>query len=983
MTKSITMRCAAALAAMLCLLMLVTNVGGSHISSAVKAYAAEEDTAALALFLNAGYDKENCSVYDGTSKEKFFKMNGRTYYQGLTLGSYYNSAITFNVAPYSTFTFTLGHWDNKGGNELGAIDINLDGAWAQTIDVSREMTCTEYTIDVSAASTIQLMVPADNYYCFGDISVDGIVTENTCDIPDYTTSELFVQSAYDTENFDAYNGTTASEYFNMAGRSYYQGVIFGSYYDSAATFNVENVDSITFTVGHRDNKGGDETGAIDLYLDGAWSQSIDVSLHMLCTEYTIDVSAASTLRILVPSDNYYGFGDITVDGIAVQNPHVVPEYADSESFVMSYYNTENFDAYDGTAGTNYFNMAGRSYYQGVVLGSYYDSAATFNVENVDSLTFTVGHRDNKGGDETGTIDLYLDGKWSQSIDVSLHMLCTEYTIDVSGASTFRIYVPADNYYGFGDITVDGIAVQNPHVVPEYVTSESFVKSYYDPENFVAYDGSTGNSYFNMAGRSYYQGVVFGSYYDSAATFNVENVDSITFTVGHRDNKGGDEVGTIELYMDGKWVQNIDVSREMLCTEYTIDVSAASTLRVYVPADNYYGLGDISVDGIAVSKVHAVPDYTTSESFVTSFYDTANFDAYDGTTGTNYFNMAGRSYYQGLIFGSYYDSAASFNVENLESVTFSIGHRDNKGGNAEGTIEIYLDGKWAQSIDVNAKMLCTEYTIDVSAASTMKIYVPADNYYGFGDIAVDEITCARPHGTPTYDSGAEFVVSGYDAANSSVYDGTSGNNTFTMMGTSFMQGVTFGTYYESYRSFNVENVETLTFTLGRLADKDAETGTLVIELDGVIYRQIEVNPGMLNTAYTMNVSEASTVRFYFDDYMYYGIANIMLNGDASEFKGTAYTDPDAIIDLDAVPEFSLGDVNLDGVVDATDASYVLIAAAAIGSGNESGLTEEQETNADVNLDGAFDATDAAFVLQYAAAAGTGYTGTPEEFFSQFQ
>ncbi len=983
MNKAIQKRIAAALAAMLCLLMLVTNVGGSHISSAVNAYAAAEDTAALAAFLNAGYDKENCTVYDGSDKETFFKMNGRTYYQGVTLGSYYNSCITFNVVDYSTFTFTLGHWDNKGGDELGAIDINLDGEWAQTIDVNRQMLCTEYTIDVSAASTIQFFVPSDNYYCLGDISVDGIVTENICDVPDYTTSELFVESAYDKDNFTAYNGTTNSDYFNMAGRSYYQGVIFGSYYDSAATFNVENVESITFTVGHRDGKGGDETGAIDLYMDGAWAQSIDVSRQMLCTEYTIDVSSASTLRIFVPSDNYYGLGDISVNGIAVSKTHSVPEYTTSESFVTSYYDTENFEAFDGSTGNSYFNMAGRSYYQGVIFGSYYDSAATFNVENVESVTFTLGHRDNKGGDETGAIEIYLDGKWAQSIDVNKEMLCTEYTIDVSEASTFKIFVPSDNYYGFGDISVNGIAVSMTHSVPEYTTSESFVTSYYDTANFEAFDGSTGNSYFNMAGRSYYQGVVFGSYYDSAATFNVENVESVTFTLGHRDNKGGDETGAIEIYLDGKWAQSIDVNKEMLCTEYTIDVSEASTFKIFVPSDNYYSFGDISVNGIAVSKTHSVPEYTTSESFVTSYYDTANFEAFDGTTGTNYFNMAGRSYYQGVIFGSYYDSYASFNVENLESVTFSIGHRDNKGGDAEGTIEIYMDGVLAQTIDVNTKMLCTEYTLDVSAASTLKIFVPSDNYYGLGDISVNAIACARPHSTPTYESGAEFVVSGYDEANSTIYDGTSGTNTFAMMGTSFTQGITFGSYYDCAMSYNVENVETLTFTLGHLDNKEGKDGLLVIELDGEIYRQIEVTTAMLNTAYTMNVSEASTVRFYFTADLYYGIANVMLDGDASEFKGTAYTDPDAIIDLDAIPEFSLGDVNLDGVVDATDASMILIAAAADGAGQDTGLTEEQLTNADVNIDGAFDATDAAYVLQYAAAAGTGYSGTPEEFFANCQ
>ncbi len=76
--------------------------------------------------------------------------------------------------------------------------------------------------------------------------------------------------------------------------------------------------------------------------------------------------------------------------------------------------------------------------------------------------------------------------------------------------------------------------------------------------------------------------------------------------------------------------------------------------------------------------------------------------------------------------------------------------------------------------------------------------------------------------------------------------------------------------------------------------------------------------------------------------------------------------------------SLGDVNLDGNVDAADAAAILIAAAAVGSGAESGLDAEQEALADLNADGAFDASDAALVLQYAAYAGAGGDATIEEF-----
>jgi len=72
----------------------------------------------------------------------------------------------------------------------------------------------------------------------------------------------------------------------------------------------------------------------------------------------------------------------------------------------------------------------------------------------------------------------------------------------------------------------------------------------------------------------------------------------------------------------------------------------------------------------------------------------------------------------------------------------------------------------------------------------------------------------------------------------------------------------------------------------------------------------------------------------------------------------------------IPEISLGDLNSDGAIDANDASMLLVAAAAAGSGADSGLTAEQIAAADLNADGQFDASDASLILMYAAYAGAG-------------
>ena len=70
------------------------------------------------------------------------------------------------------------------------------------------------------------------------------------------------------------------------------------------------------------------------------------------------------------------------------------------------------------------------------------------------------------------------------------------------------------------------------------------------------------------------------------------------------------------------------------------------------------------------------------------------------------------------------------------------------------------------------------------------------------------------------------------------------------------------------------------------------------------------------------------------------------------------------------QYLLGDVNDDGCINARDANEVLIAAARIGTGQDSGLSETHQKAADVDQDGSINAVDAAWILQYAAARGVG-------------
>ena len=72
----------------------------------------------------------------------------------------------------------------------------------------------------------------------------------------------------------------------------------------------------------------------------------------------------------------------------------------------------------------------------------------------------------------------------------------------------------------------------------------------------------------------------------------------------------------------------------------------------------------------------------------------------------------------------------------------------------------------------------------------------------------------------------------------------------------------------------------------------------------------------------------------------------------------------------LPETTLGDVNGDALINASDAAQVLIHSASVGAGNAGTLTKLQAMTGNVSRDFQINATDAARILIYAAIEGAG-------------
>ena len=111
----------------------------------------------------------------------------------------------------------------------------------------------------------------------------------------------------------------------------------------------------------------------------------------------------------------------------------------------------------------------------------------------------------------------------------------------------------------------------------------------------------------------------------------------------------------------------------------------------------------------------------------------------------------------------------------------------------------------------------------------------------------------------------------------------------------------------------------------------------------------------------------------------------ISANHSDYFNTEYCRPAMMFLSPVLDEYEIqdiweqaGDIDQDGEISSSDAAALLTAAAKIGIGEESGLSEEQLLNADLNLDKKFDATDAALLLRYAAQAGTGETQSLQEF-----
>ncbi len=144
---------------------------------------------------------------------------------------------------------------------------------------------------------------------------------------------------------------------------------------------------------------------------------------------------------------------------------------------------------------------------------------------------------------------------------------------------------------------------------------------------------------------------------------------------------------------------------------------------------------------------------------------------------------------------------------------------------------------------------------------------------------------------------------------------------------------------------------------------------VLNYTGMLFKQIGASEVISRSGVQLTSSDASIVSVSEDGTAVAtgcGMASIT----ASDGQGNTAVCNVLVTNSEPLP----GDCNLDGVVNAIDAVYILNLAASLGTDNDARLLSDDYVNLyDFNADGSVNSFDANDVLVSSALAGVGYTG----------
>ena len=900
------------------------------------------DTAAVKLLPSLDVLGSSQATFYSNTKEAAFSMDGRAYYQGVVLGTNTldtSAYVTFDVSALDSFSCTIGHIDNSNYRDV-KLKVYLDGVCVDTMTLSYKMLATKYAdLDVSDSSELKFVFEGSSCkYAIGDISTNKESPEHTSVAPEYKNVSNLLERRFNSSNISVYSGTSRNTGFNMNGRTYYQGVIFNtSIIDSysAVSFNVENLSKLSWTIGHVDGEENSKA-TMKVYIDDdEQSDTRALTWNMELEEYELDIPEGSkVVRIEVPSTKVkYAMADFKADSLDAGEEHIVPKYIKASTFIDSGFNNTGITKYTGSSKGNKYNVNGRTYYQGIVFNANVIStygSISYNVENLSHMSFSVGRVQN-AGTANATLYIYRDNEECMAIEMKPYMPIADYEIDLKDTKNLRFRFSSDGQCGCAlmNIHVDKLAPEIDYLTPKYDKISKFVESVFDTDSVTTYNGSSKADTFRINGRTYYEGIKFSStLIDSVAraSLNVEDVDTISWTLGHVDNSGLNS-GKLYVYLDEVLIKTIDLDWRMTATDYSFDVKDGTVLRFYynVSGASAFALADIKADSRETEIAHIVPKYENAAEFISADFNTNGITVYNGESPkTNKFTMNDKEYTQGFFCksGSILGNTGNvaFNTENVKSIKFKYGHIDGSG-DSKATLSIAKDGHEIEKVELVSDMDTLEKNIDTSDAEYIYFYINiggsaayalADFEFVPGDTSAALTTTTTTNATTTTTKATTTTTSATT---------TKATTTTTSAATTKATSTTSATTTKATTTTTSAATTKATTTTTTSATTTKATTTT---------RSATTKPS--TTTYITTTSSATT----------------------STVKPVVYT---------------LGDVDNNGTVDAVDASKVLAYYARISTKQDGGFSDSQKQAADVNKNGIIDAVDASKILSYYAYLST--------------
>ena len=577
--------------------------------------------------LEAGFNRQYASVYSAADKSKSFKMNGRTYYQGLmfTGGASYNttnvSIFVINTENIKKLRFTAGHVDNTTLKNA-TVQFYHDNVHNETEDLSLTsgMALKEFELDVTDTKCLMIRAECggDAAFALANIAADSKEAAIPFVTPAAGTPEQLLGGMFNYSNCSYYTKDDKSTSFKMNGRTYYQGLMFsgGASYNetnsSLVSLNVENYKTLRFTAGHIDNTTRKDA-TVTVYRDNVKDEEATIALNstMKLKDYTLDVAYTKVLRFYVErgADSAYAFADISADEKVSAVKHTVPSYASAEKLLDAGFNHDLSSVCSATDKSKSFKMNGRTYYQGIICsgGASYNttntSRITFNTEKISNLSFTAGHIDNTALKDA-TVYIYRDNVKSEdeTISLSAAMPLKKYELDVKDTDVliFVVVRNSDAAYGFGNVAFDDKQAELDCHTPKYEEPVQMLKEGFNPVSTVIYTGEDTSKTFSVGDKASGQGIVFqgGASYSQATenriSFNVENVGAVTAKLGFVKGTGTGE-SVLRVMLDNKEIKKITLTKDMTVSDYVFNTVNGSVLELVVTAnrDDSYALADIA------------------------------------------------------------------------------------------------------------------------------------------------------------------------------------------------------------------------------------------------------------------------------------------------------------------------------------------------------------------------------------------------------